>query len=129
MEIDLGKLERVKKSSEEEYKKTGSIFCPYLKKNVAFNARGLEHIKFKGRNKARSKEDQYVRLRCLPLAEKIIALSHTLQGFQERNELVNVKRNKWTHEMQSVAYYEFIAVIQDVRVRVIIKQIKGGDPH
>ena len=65
----------------------------------------------------------------MPLAQKIVVLSHTLQGFQERNELVPVKRNKWTHEMKVVNYFEFVAVVGGVRVRVIVKQVENGEPH
>lgn len=129
MQIDDKKLDEIKKNAEEGYKKVGVVNCPYLKRNVSFNAKGLEHIKFKGRHKARSNEDQYIRLRSLPLAKKIVELSHTLQGFQERNEMVSVKRTEWNHEMKSVNYFEFVAVIGDVRVRVIIKKIEGGEPH
>ena len=129
MEVNQIKLDKIKKQTEENYKKIGSIPSPYLGKDVAFNAKGLEHIKFKGRNKARSNEDQYIRLKCLPLAKKIVKASHTLQGHQERNEMVKVKRGKWTHEMKVVNYFEFVAIVGDVRVRVIVKKIEGGELH
>lgn len=129
MEINKIKLDKIKKQAEEDYKKIDSVLSPYLKKGVAFNAKGLEHIKFKGRNKARSNEDQYMRLKYLHLAKKIIKASHTLQGHQERNEMVKVKRGKWTYEMQAVNYFEFVAIIGDVRVRVIVKKVAGGELH
>ncbi len=129
MDISEEKLNEVKEKAEAEYKNFGNVFCPYLKKEVAFNAKGLEHIKFKGRNKARSTVDQYIRLRSLPLVKNIINLSHTLQGFQERKEMVMVKNKKWGTIMKSVNYYEFVAVVKDVRVRVIIKNVDGGEPH
>ena len=130
MEINKRQLDRIRKKAEEEYKMADFVCCPYLKKDISFNAKGLEHVKFKRRNQARSMQDQFIRLRSLPLAKKIISLSHTLQGFQERNEMVRIKgKGKWKHKMKGVEYYEFVAVIKDVRVRVIVKQVDGGELH
>jgi len=129
MEVNEEKLKNIKNKAEQEYREIDSIYCPYFKDQVAFNSKGLEHIKFKDRNKTRSAEDQYIRLRCLPLASKTIEASHTLQGIQERNEMVRVKKIKWAHVMKRVTYFEFIAVINDYRVRVIIKKVYGGESH
>jgi len=129
MEINEKKFNNIKEEAEKEYKKIGSVRCPYLKEGVAFNARGLEHIKFKNRNQARSNEDQYIRFRCLPLANTIIKASHTLQEFQKRKEMVGSKKGKWTKIMKQVEYFEFIAVIKEVRVRVIVKKVDKGEPH
>ncbi len=121
------KFNKIKEQAESEYKKVKSINCPYLKKSVAFNSKGLEHIKFKGRNKARNIQDQYIRLKCLPLAKKVLEKSYTLQGYQERNEMVRVKNNKCTHKMKLIYYYEFVAIIVDIRVRIIVKKEEGGE--
>jgi len=44
--------------------------------------------------------------------------------------MVRIKSNKrWAHKMKLVTYYEFIAVIKDVRVRVIVRREDGGEPH
>lgn len=124
-----GKLIFLQKKFENRYKNIGSIYCPYLKKIVFFNSKGLEHIKFKSRGKARNKEDQHIRFKYLLLAPKVISLSHTLQGYRERNEMESIKRKKWTHEMKFVEYFEFIAIIDQIRLRIIVKQIAGGKPH
>jgi hypothetical protein len=75
--------------------------------------------------------DQYMRLKALPVAKIIIEKSHTLQGFQERKEFVRIKRKKWSLILKFVQYYEFIAVTKskDVRVKIIIKMANGGDPY
>ncbi len=131
MDISDKKFIHIREKAEREYKNVSSVYCPYLRKDVAFNAGGLEHLKFKRRNHARSRKDQYVRFRCLPLASKILSLSHTLQGHQERNEMVRIKegKKKWNHIMKLVEYFEFIAVINEFRVRVIVKKVDGGALH
>ena len=75
------KFDQVKKVAEEQYKKINSVFCPFLKRNVNFNAKGLDHIKFKGWNKARLISEQYLRLKFLKLAPLVIEKAGTLQEF------------------------------------------------
>lgn len=130
-EISFDRLSEIRAEAENKYKNIGKVFCPYLNAQVSFNARGLEHIKFKGRNKARSSDDQYIRLRALPLAKYIVEKSHTLQGFQQRNEFVTFKSKKWNSILKIVTYYEFIAVMKghELRVRVIVKVEEGAEPH
>jgi len=129
MKITDQKFDIIKEKSEIEYKKINSIYCPYLKDEIIFNSKGLEHIKFKGRNKARLRKDQYIRFRCLPLASQIIRKSHTLQGFQERNEMVKIKKGKWEKIMKKVKYFEFITIINNIRTRIIVKEIIGEKPY
>ena len=75
---------KLKSKSEEFYKSIGEVHCPYFKEKIIFNAKGLEHLKFKSKNHARSRDDQYIRLKLLHLAPKILELSKTIQGFSAR---------------------------------------------
>ena len=59
------KFDQIKKSAEEQYRKINSILCPFLNKKVNFNAKGLDHIKFKEWNKTRLISEQYLRLKFL----------------------------------------------------------------
>ncbi len=77
------KFKKAKESAQNFYKTIGQVYCPYLKEEVSFNAKGLDHIKLHGWNKARPLKEQYVRLRLLELAPKIIKESHTLQEIYE----------------------------------------------
>lgn len=51
--IDQKKIEEIKKEAEEYYKNIDEVYCPYFQDKIIFNAKGLEHLKFKGRGKAR----------------------------------------------------------------------------
>ena len=44
-------FEKVKSNGESFYKSIGEIYCPYFKEKIAFNAQGLEHLKYKYRGK------------------------------------------------------------------------------
>lgn len=130
MKISKRQFARVKKEAEAFYKKTGNVYCPYFKESVAFNAKGLAHIKFKSWNKARTRLDQYMRLRLIELAPKVLKLSHTLQGVSRTKSFEKTKINKrWDRVMRDVSYYEFVAVINDCRIRIIVKQIGQGQKY
>lgn len=126
-EIESNKFERAKNDAEAFYKILGKVRCPYFNDEISFNAKGLEHIKFHGPRHARSRNDQYIRFRLISLAPRILQDSHTLQGISRRNNLERIKTNsRWESAMRSSIYYEFVAVINGYRVRVIVKEVGGG---
>jgi len=116
-----------KDKGEVLYKNLDQVYCPYFKEKISFGAQGLEHLKFKRREKARLDKDQYMRFKLLHLAPEILKLSHTIQGVQETNKFERVRMHSRTETvLKPVIYYEFIAVMRRNRVRIIIKQIDGG---
>ena len=120
-------FKEVKEKGEALYKSLGEIFCPFLKGSVSFGAQGLEHLKFKRREKARLEKDQYMRFKLLNLAPEILKSSHTLQGILETKKFERVRTNNRTETvLKPVTYYEFIAVLKRNRIRIIVKQIDGG---
>ena len=123
----------IKEKAEKLYKTIGKVKCPYLKEKVAFNVRGLKHLKFKSDQQARIKIDQYSRLKLLHLAPQILEKSYTLQGIwrtkQFEEQKTNKTNNKWKHIMKDVVFYEFIAVLDNIRLKVIVKEVVGGEKH
>lgn len=127
MEITSEKFARVKDNSEIFYKALSDVHCPYFNDVVAFNAKGLDHIKFKDWNKTRLIGDQYLRFKFLYLAPEIVKKSHTLQEFRSAKNFERQKINsRWERRMMEVKYYAFIAIMSDVRIKIIIKEIEGG---
>lgn len=131
MEITKEKLEkfkRIKKEAEEFYKNVDEVYCPYFKEKIKFNAKGLDHVKLKKFGKARSISEQYARLRLLHYAPIILRESNTLQEF---SEMMNFERQKinsrWERRMVEVKYYGFVAIKDNLRIKVIVKEILGGE--
>lgn len=127
--ISDDKFKKIRKEAEIHYQSIGALWCPYLKSEVRFNSEGFEHLIFKSWNKTRTRVDQYVRLRLISVAEKIIRKSHTLQEYDERRMFVRQKINsRWEQRAKLVRYYVFIAIDGDknVRLKVVIKEIEGG---
>lgn len=119
-----------REEAEVTYKKIGSVHCPYFNDKIHFNAKGLEHLKFKSRGKARSSFDQFTRFKLLHLAPTVLGKSHTLQGIWETNLWESQKRyGQWEKRLRPVSYYEFVAVVGKVRVKKIVKRIEGGELH
>lgn len=113
---------------EEIYKTFSPIRCPYFGSEVHFNAQGLEHLKFKRRGQARSRHDQYMRFKLIKLAPEVLKLSRTLQGMWETKHFERVRVHSRTDTiLKLVTYYEFIAILSRVRIKVIVKQIDSGE--
>jgi hypothetical protein len=127
MSLNIQDFEKVRIDAEFLYKKFNTVYCPFFKENITFNSQGLEHLKFKTREKARQEQDQYMRFKLLHLAPVILESSGTLQGIFETKRFEYIKVNsKWNKVLKPVTYYEFISVIKRNRVKIIIKQIDNG---
>lgn len=127
--FDEKKFKDIKERAEELYKTIGKIKCPYLDDFVHFNTKGLDHLIFgtKKKSRTRPEQEQMIRFRILNLAPEIIARSHTLQEFNEMNSFERVKINsRWEKRMKKVKYYAFIAIVGELRAKVIVKEVEGG---
>lgn len=130
MEDRQKRFNEIKERAEEEYKKVDSVLNPFLKRKINFNVKGLDHIKFKEWNKTRPIADQFLRLKFLTLAPKILAAASTIQEFSETRSLERTKNNnKWNFLAKSVRYYGFVAIWNyRIKIKIIVKEIEGGQP-
>jgi len=121
-EFDKFKLE-----FEARYKLIGEIRCPYFQEPVIFNAKGLEHLKFMRKHHARTIEEQTVRIKLFPLAQEIINTTRTIQGISHTHHFEVERTNQRSEtKLLPVSYYEFVAILNEKRVRVVVKQISNG---
>jgi len=103
--------EQAKNKTYREYKKIDKIYCPYFKTDVVFNSKGFWHIVYTARNKKRDGKTQELRFRLLDKAVKILKITTTLQEYEQ-----NAK----------ICYYGFIAIINNWKLKVIIKKQGNG---
>lgn len=130
MHLSAENFKAVKIRAENFYKTFQEVYCPYFKGKIKFNSKGLEHIEFKSWRRPRHLDDQYFRFKFLKLAPQVIRFSHTLQGVCSKQIFERQHINsRWEKRLVSVYYYEFIAILDQIRVRVIIKQIQGGEKY
>jgi len=127
---DIEKVKQAKENAENEYNKIQKIWCPYLSDYVYFNTKGFNHLIFKSWNTTRTLAEQYTRLRLLCFVPEIVRKSHTLQEYDERKMFVRQKINsRWENRMKNVYYYVFVAIIKKARLKIIIKEIEGGEKY
>lgn len=120
-------FEKIRSEFESKYKAVKEVRCPYFEGPVVFNAMGLEHLKFMRKNHARPRNEQLLRMRLFPLAPEVINLSRTIQGITHTKHFENLRTNqRYEFTLLPVSYYEFVAILIDKRVRVVIKQVDGG---
>jgi hypothetical protein len=135
MQFTPEKFNQIKHDAEDFYNGLEKVRCPYFQGDVHFNTKGWEHLIFKEWNKTRPIMDQFGRLRHLKLVPEVIQNSRTLQGIWTTQRLERVRKNdkKWEKVMKLTTYYEFIAVMEShgskIRVKVIVKQIDGGERY
>ncbi len=129
-EISKASFDKTKEEGGNFYKTLGKVYCPYFKEEVSFNAKGLEHLKFKQKNFARSLSDQYIRFKILKFAPEVLKLTKTVQGVSEQKVFELIRSNQRNeHKMVNAIYYEFVAILNRTRVRVVVKQVDGAPKY
>lgn len=114
--------------AQEFYATLGKVRCPYFRGDIRFNPAGLEHLRRKSWNRGRSRPDQFMRLKFLRMAPTILSLSSTVQGICHTQERLRRHRHgRWEELFSPVTFYEFVAVHENRRFKVIVKQGSGGE--
>lgn len=127
LEFTDAEFQNIRHQAETLYSTLGQIRCPYFEGSVHFNTEGFRHLLFKSWNRGRDRHDQFMRLKFLARAPEILRLSRTVQGIQETHEWERRRRHgHWERLLVPVAYYEFIAVLNKRRFKVIVKQLAAG---
>jgi len=123
-------FQKVREEAEKFYAAIGEIYCPYFDEKIVFNAKGLRHLKFKSNEQARILRDQYARLKLIYFVPELLRRSNLVQGIW-RTRLFEAQRTngQWRRIMKDVIFFEFIAVIKNVRIKVIVKEVLGGEKH
>ena len=76
---------------------------------------------------ARSHSEQYTRLKLLIFAPQVLSLSRTVQGIWHTKHFERIRIHGRTDTiLKSISFYEFISVLENTRVKVIVKQIDDG---
>ena len=128
---DISNYEKIREDAHSFYEKIGAIRCPALDNElVHFTAEGFNHLLYKGDRRERSRNDQITKFKLLTKAKTILEISTTYQEYDESLTTVRKKRFKKTvEETATVKYWGLVAIIQNFRTKVIIRQIGNGQKH
>lgn len=111
-----------KKQAKDFFKKTKSVKCPaFPGEEIIFNSKGLSHLFYKGSRKiaSRPSREAETRVWLLSRAVKVLKL---MPLAQEENMFV-------TKNGKRIRYWDFEAVVDDRRIKVIVRQIGNGKKH
>lgn len=109
----------LKRKAKAIFAKNKEISCPtFPKEKITFNSKGLEHLFYKGSRKARKPKQSKIRIDLLPSA---LVLLKKLPVFQEERIL--------SHKGQTIHYWAFEGVIEERRIKVIVRQVGKGKKH
>ena len=125
--IDDAQYEKIRQDSHVWYKNQSPVNSPALNQLVYFTAEAFEHTKYKRARAERDKPSQIMRLKMLPRAFRLIELSTTIQEYEEIVKVVSVKRRKKrVHQSKQIQYWGLIAIIENRKIKVILRKIGNG---
>lgn len=129
MEIPQEKFWHFKETIRQQYEAINEVYCPYFHETVKFSSDGFHHLLYKKSlsTRQRNKSEQYLRLKLFKLAPKLLKITSTVQEFNKEKQFVTIKENKRREKiLKEVKYWGFIAIIEDKKIKVIVKQVGNG---
>lgn len=112
----------LKKQAKLLFQSHKSVISPaFPGETIIFNSKGLSHIFYKGSQKTstRPEKEAQTRVQLLTFAVKILEL---MPLPQEESSLIDSRGRK-------CRYYAFEAVVDNHRVKVIVRQVGNGVKH
>ena len=123
-------LKEIREQAKSFYKKIDSVYCPYFKEKIIFSSEGFNHLRYRGSRKERHFEVQKMRYKLLSLAPTLLKHSGTLQEHEVQNIFIELNINKRRKKvLMKVHFFGFIAIIQQWKIKVIVRQIEKGKKH
>jgi len=122
-------LSNLREKAKNFYHTVKAVYCPYFGEDVIFRSDGLKHIQYRGKHK-RHVNVQKMRYKLLHFAPRLIKKTNTLQEYERKKLFVEVKMNKRkVKQFKEVRFFDFIAIIDDWKIKVIVRQIGNGKKH
>lgn len=108
-----------KKQIKDIFEKNREVICPaFPDEKIVFNAKGINHLIYKGSRSRREESRILTTIRLLPKAIKVLKL---MPLWQEESCYIN--------DDVTYKFWCFEAVVDDRRIKVVIRQIGNGKKH
>lgn len=114
-------------SAKATYDSLRRIYCPILKEDVVFNARGFHHLLYNADGTPRDANERIHKLTLIPLAEPVIRNATSID--EERVIEIRTSRKK-NAPIKKARCYSLVAVVgrkNPVVVRVVLIKIGTGN--
>jgi len=130
MDFDPQYFEERKEKAKRLYDSKRTIHNPYLDCEVVLNADGFHHLQFSVRTE-RSKKEQLLKFRLLPLALETIRHAGTLQEYRKILQPIGRASTHSGTIMKQVEYWGFVAIFgkheAPVKLRTILRRVGDGN--
>ena len=111
------------------YTKEHAIHCPYFQEKVVLSADGFHHLRFSARRE-RTKDEQRLKFRLLPLALQVIRKSGTVQEYRRALMPMGKRRADGFIPVKDVEYWAFVAIVGDIsnqiKIKTIVRKVGNG---
>lgn len=115
----LTKSEQLKKKAKEFFKANKIVKCPaFPNEKIFFNAKGLQHLFYKGPRSKRDLRRIAKNIELLPRAVKLLELMPIPQ-----------EEDTYTTHEKKYNFWAFEGVVDKRRIKVIVRQVGTGKKH
>src|SRR5262245_8810645 len=110
------------------FERNPKVHCPYFGSDVVLNAEGLHHLRYSA-ERERTKPEQMLKFRLLPLALEVIRKSGTVQEYRRIWQPIGKVGADGLRAAKDVEYWGFVAIIgpRPDKIRVILRRVGNGN--
>lgn len=112
-------MNKYKVEIKKIFEKNKKIACPAFKgETIVFNAKGINHLIYKGNRSRREKSRIEINIHLLPRAVEVLKKATWWQ-----------EESHYLHEKTLYKFWAFEAVVDSRRIKVIVRQVGKGKKH
>ena len=109
----------MKEQIQKFFNQNKRVACPaFPDEPVIFNAKGINHLIYKGNRSRREESRIIMNIRLLPRAIKVLRVMPLWQ-----------EESRYIKEGVTYKFWCFEAVVNDRRIKVVIRQVGNGKKH
>lgn len=128
--IDTTDYEKIRKETESYYRNLPNKICPALVVPVLFSSHGFNHLIYRKGRTERDRASQIMRFKLFSRAYDLISMTTTFQEYESTTKEFTVKKYKRkVSVIKQVQYWGLIAIINDRKIKVILRKIGNGEVH
>ncbi len=128
--IDTSNYDKIREDAQHLYNNLTEVVCPALNVSVSFSSHGFNHLIYRKGRSERDPASQIMRFKLLVRAYELIGLTTTFQEYEDSLKEFRIKRHKKKIETTKQAqYWGLIAIIDDRKIKVILRKIGNGNLH
>jgi len=124
----MDSCQRLRERARQLFDANPMIHCPVFSERVVLNAEGLHHLRYSV-ERERSKPEQMLKFRLLPLALEVIRKSGTVQEYRKIWQAIGKKGADGMRAAKEVEYWGLVAIIgpRPDKIRVILRRVGNGN--